>query len=172
MKVDLKLTGVDGVMDTLRSLPAEVVSKNGGPVKAALRKGARVILLQAQANLQAVTSNATASGERESTGLLKENLVVTRGKEPVGTRGERYLVRVRRKGYAGRSAGSGKRLQGVSTLKTAQLLEYGSVKQPPEPWLRPAFQARAREAIDTATRELVAGLDRVVKRLAAKNKGK
>lgn len=171
MRVDVKLTGADGVMDTLRSLPAEVVAKRGGPVKSALRKGARVILKQAQMNLQAVTSNATASGKRESTGLLLDNLVATRGKEPIGTRGERYLVRVRRKIYPGRSGRSGGG-KATTTLAAAQLLEYGSVKQPAEPWLRPAFQSRAREAIDTATRELVAGLDRVVKRLAAKNKGK
>ena len=38
MKVEFKLQGVDGVLATLQSLPAEVVSKRGGPVKAALRK--------------------------------------------------------------------------------------------------------------------------------------
>ena len=43
MKVDVKLTGVAGVLKTLSSLPAEVVSKRGGPVKAALAKGARFL---------------------------------------------------------------------------------------------------------------------------------
>jgi hypothetical protein len=33
MAVDLKVTGIDGVLDLLRKLPPEVVSKRGGPVK-------------------------------------------------------------------------------------------------------------------------------------------
>ena len=164
MKVDVDIKGLDGVLDTLRSLQKEVVSKRGGPVRAALRKGAMVIHRQELANLAAVTANATDEGVRESTGFLAKNVVVTRGKEPTGSKGEWYLVRVRRKGYPSR--------KGVSTLKTAQLLEYGSSKQPAEPWIRPAFLSRAREAIQTTERELLAGIDRIVRKLAAKNKGK
>lgn len=166
MKVDVDIKGLDGVLDTLRSLPAEVVSKRGGPVRAALRKGALVIHRAELANLAAVTANATDEGKRESTGFLAKNVVVTRGKEPTGSKGERYLVRVRRKRYPGRTG------KGVSTLATAQLLEYGSSKQPAEPWIRPAFESRAREAIQTVERELLAGIDRIVRKLAAKNKGK
>lgn len=166
MKVDVEIKGLDGVLDTLRSLPAEVVSKRGGPVLAALRKGAKVIDAQRRANLQAVTSNATDAETRESTGFLLKNLIVSRGKAPSGGNGERVLLRVRRKGYPGRSGKT------VSTLATANLLEYGSSNQPPEPWIRPAFLSRAREAIEKTERELLGGIDRIVKKLAAKNKGK
>lgn len=164
MKVEVNLTGVDGVLDTLKSLPPEVVSKRGGPVKTALRKAAVVIFKQAKANLQSVTANATEEDKRLSTGFLMQNLVVTRGKQPTTGKGERYLVRVRRKSYPNR--------KGVTTLKTAQILEYGSVKQTPEPWIRPAFESKAREAISTAEKELVKAIDRVVKKLAQQNKGK
>lgn len=166
MKVEMNLTGLDGVMETLRGLPPELASKRGGPVRAALRKGALVIHRQAVANLQAVTANATTTGERESTGLLKANVVVTRGKEPRGTKGERYLVRVRRKAYPNRAGKT------VTTLAAGQLLEYGSSKQPAEPWLRPAFEGRAREAINTVERELAAAVDRIVQKLARQNRGK
>lgn len=166
MKAELQLTGLDGVLETLKQLPPEVVSKRGGPVKSALRKGAVVILKQARANLQAVTNNATASEKKESTGLLLANLVATRGKPPAGENGERYLVRVRRKGYPRKGGGS------VSTQKTGVWLEYGTSEQPAEPWLRPAFQAKAEEAIRTIESELVKGVDRVVKKLATQNKGR
>jgi HK97 gp10 family phage protein len=165
MKVDLKLTGVNGVLETLKSLPPEVVSKSGGPVKAALRKGARVILNEAKRNLQRATANASTEGAIYSTGLLLKNLVVTRGKKPTGANGERYLVRVRRKSYQRKG-------KSVTTLATANMLEYGSAKQPAEPWIRPAFQAKAEEAIRTTEAELVRQVDRVVKRLAQRNKGK
>ena len=164
MKVEVDIKGIDGVLATLRSLPPEVVSKRGGPVKAALRKGAVVIFKQAQLNLYRSTANV-GTGDTEGTGLLLKNLVVTRGKEPTGTKGERYLVRVRKKSYRRKG-------QPVTTLKTGQLLEYGSVQQPAEPWLRPAFNAKASQAINTATTELVRGLDRVVAKLAQQNRGR
>lgn len=166
MKVEVKLTGINGVLDTLKQLPPEVVSKRGGPALAALRKGARVILNQEKANLQAVTANATESGKIESTGLLLKNLTVTRGKAPTEGKGERVLVRIRRKTYT-RAGG-----KPVTTLKTANLLEYGSSQQPAEPFIRPAFSAKAAEAISTVERELVKGIDRIVKKLAAQNRGR
>lgn len=163
--VEIKLSGLDGVLATLQALPAEVVSRRGGPAKAALRKGAIVILKQEKANLQAVTANTSDEGKRYSTGLLLKNLIASRGKAPTDGKGERYLVRIKRKSYARRGG------KPVTTLQTANLLEYGSSKQPAEPWIRPAFAAKAEEAIKTVERELVAGIDKIVKKLAAQNKG-
>lgn len=162
--VELKLSGLDGVLNTLQSLPKEVVSKRGGPVKSALRKGALVILREAKLNLAHSTSNLTEDGA-ESTGLLQKSVIASRGKAPIGVNGERYLIRVKRNTYTRKG-------KAVTTLKTAQILEYGSSKQPAEPWLRPAFQTKAREAISTVERELVKGIDRIVKKLAAANRGK
>jgi HK97 gp10 family phage protein len=151
--MEVKLTGVDNILSLLKSLPPEVVSKRGGPVKTALRKGAVVIFKQARSNLEAVTAGDV------STGLLVKNLVVTRGKAPTSGKGERYLVRVRRKSYQRKG-------KTVTTLKTAHLLEYGSSQQPAEPWLVPAFKARAAEAIRVTNVELIKAVDRVVKKLA------
>lgn len=161
MRFELKLTGVDGVIDTLRRLPPEVVSRNGGVVRSALRKGAVVILKQAQANLRQSTANQPSY----STGFLLANLVVTRGKPPTSGKGERQIIRVRRKNYPGRS-GKSTGNKATTTLKSAQILEYGSSQQPAEPWLRPAFSSRAEEAIRTVETELVRGIDRAVKKLA------
>ena len=78
--VELKVTGLDGVLDMLKKLPPEIVSKRGGPVRAALRKGALVIQKQEKANLQAIISGTNDEGERLSTGLLMDNVIVSRGK--------------------------------------------------------------------------------------------
>lgn len=160
--VEFKLSGLDGVLDTLKSLPPEVVSKRGGPVKVALRKGALVILREEALNLARVTNNLSTD-DAEGTGLLQKSLVATRGKAPNSGNGERYLVRVKRKTYVRKG-------KPVTTLKTAQLLEYGSEQQSAEPWIRPAFNAKAAEAIFTVERELIAGVDRVVAKLAQKNR--
>lgn len=164
MKAELKLTGLDGALATLKRLPPEIVSKRGGPVRAALRKGAVVLHKQALANLQTSLSNAP----QYSTGLLAKNVVVTRGKAPSSGNGERYLVRVRRKAYPEQRGAK----KTTTTIKTGQLLEYGSGRQPAEPWIRPAFASKAQEAIHTVERELVKGIDRVVRKLAQQNKGR
>lgn len=155
----MKLSGLDGVLALLKSLPPEVVSKRGGPVRQALRKGAVVIQKAAKQNLTSVTANASDEGKHFSTGFLQKNVVVTRGKEPTGTKGERYLVRVLRKSYKRKG-------QTVTTLKTGQLLEYGSSQQPAEPWLRPAFESKATQAIETTVSELNKSIDRIVKKLS------
>lgn len=163
MKVEFKLTGVEGVLKTLRELPPEIVSKRGGPVKLALAKGARVIRDEAKKNLRA----EIARGGDESTGLLEKNIIVSRGKQPIGGNGERYLVRVKRKTYE--KSGEGKP---VTTLKTAHLLEYGSQHQPATPWLRPAFAATRQKAVDVTITDLKSRIDKIVAKLAKENAGR
>lgn len=162
MKVDVNLRGMDGVLETLQSLPAEVVSKRGGPVKLALAKGARVIRAQAATNLRA----AIALGGERSTGNLEKRLVVTRGKRPLGGKGERYLVRVRKRNYIN--------ALGIKTnpLMTANLLEYGSSHQPATPWLRPAVAQKGEEAINVITADLKRRIDIIVKKQTQLNKAK
>ena len=157
----LELKGLDGVLRTLEQLPPEVVSKAGGPVKRSLRKGALVLLQEAALNLARATDNLSTD-DRENTGLLLKSLVVTRGKAVNGGNGERYLVRVKRVTYQRPGPTT-------TTLATANLLEYGSEKQPAEPWLRPAFAAKAQQAIQTVETELVKDIDRVVRKLARQN---
>lgn len=164
MKTFVDISGLDGVLQMLQQLPAEVVSKRGGPVKLALKKGATVIYKQADINLMLATQGMVADEKQYSTGLLRKNLIVSRGKEPLGSKGERYLVRVRRKSYPGRKG------EVTTTLKTAQILEYGSENQQPEPWIRPAFQSKAEEAIKTISDDLVSRLDKIVKKLSRQAK--
>ncbi|MCX5592799.1 hypothetical protein [Alcaligenes endophyticus] len=166
MKIEIGLRGMEGVLKTLQSLPAEIVTKRGGPVKLALAKGARVIRDQARENLRAITH-----GSDVATGLLESNVIASRGKPILGGNGERYLVRVRRKAYDGeklkRKENAGKR---VSTHKTASLLEYGSSHQPATPWLRPAVQMKAQTAINVITADLSRRIDVIVKKQAQINK--
>lgn len=165
MKVEMSLTGVDDTLRVLQSLPREIVSKRGGPVKLALAKGARLIRDQAIQNVRTVTA-----GSDESTGLLAKNIIASRGKQIFGSKGERYLVRVRRKAYdlqkIGKRDKAGKR---VTTHKTASLLEYGSEHQQATPWLRPAVQQRGAQAINVITADLNKRIQKVVRDLARKS---
>lgn len=162
MKIEVKLSGVDGVLATLQSLPAELVTKRGGPVKQALAKGARMIRDEAKKNIvRAIELNGA-----DSTGTTVSSVIASRGKPPTSGKGERYLVRVKKATF------TNARGQKTSTLMTANLLEYGSSHQPATPWLRPAVQAKGAEVIDAISRDLVRRIDLVVKKLANQNKGK
>jgi len=155
MKVEMKLSGLDDVLHTLQSLPPEVVSKRGGPVKSALARGARLLRDKAKQNLQA----AITQDRDESTGLLLQNIVASRGKPPIGSKGERYLVRVRSKIYVRQGK------ETVTTRKTASLMEYGSSHQPARPWLRPAVHHHGQQVIELVRTDLLRGIDRTVVKL-------
>lgn len=157
--VRFRLTGMDEALDLLKSLPPEIVSKKGGPVKLALRKGAVILRDEEKRNLQKVIK---ARGEDFSTGLLLANIVASRGKPPTFGKGERYLVRTRKKVYV-RNA---KKV--TTTLKTAHILEYGSEKQKPTPYIRPSFNAKKNEVVKVVTEDLVKRINRIIKKLAKK----
>jgi HK97 gp10 family phage protein len=163
LKMEMTISGADQIITLLKSLPAEVVSKGGGPVRSGLRKGARVIGDQAKANLVAVTSRAGRTGESYGTGFTASKVILKR-KKPFGTRGERYIVTVKPEAYPNTKSKFRKRP--IKANDIAYMLESGTSKQDAEPWMRPAFVAKAPEAISTATREVLAALERVVKRLA------
>lgn len=162
MKVELQIHGIDGVLSTLEALPAEVVRKRGGPVKLALAKGARLLRDQAKDNFR----RSVAQGGADSTETTVESIVASRGKAPVGTKGERQVVRVKRRSYINAKGAK------TTTLRAAQLMEYGSATQPARPWLRPAVQRRGSQIIDVVSEDLLKRLDQITKRLAAQNGGR
>ncbi|WP_414539973.1 hypothetical protein [Stenotrophomonas forensis] len=162
MKVELQIHGIDGVLSTLEALPAEMVSKRGGPVKLALAKGARLLRDQAKDNFR----RSVVQGGADSTETTVESIVASRGKAPVGTKGERQLVRVKRRSYINAKGAK------TTTLRAAQLMEYGSATQPARPWLRPAVRRRGSQIIDVVSEDLLKRLDQITKRLAAQNGGR
>jgi len=159
VKVEFTIVGIPGIIRTLNSLPAEVVSKKGGPVKAALAKGARLVRDEAKANLQRSINLRGA----DSTGTTVRSVIASRGKAPNDGSGERYLVRVKKRTFENAKGFK------TNTLMTANLLEYGSGHQAPTPWLRPAVSAKGKEAIDVMVSDLLRRLDVIVRQLAAKN---
>ena len=158
----MRVEGLEGVLDALRKLPPEIVSKNGGPVRSALRKAAVVIQKQAQANVQAIIDSPNAGGlPTESTGLLKANIVAQRVKPPRGTKGERFMIRARKKVYPGNG-----KWKKRTTAQIGALLEYGTEKRAPMPWMRSAFDTKKAEAVDTFTREIRQRIDAIIRKLS------
>jgi HK97 gp10 family phage protein len=160
----VRIEGLEGVMRSLQQLPAEVVSKNGGPVRSALAMAARMMRDATQAKLQAVIDQPNV-GEQppESTGLLKQNIVAKRGRLGRGEKGELYSVNVRRKSYPD---AKGKR---VTTPQVARLLEYGTEQRQPYPFIRPAFDENKGKVLTIFTSEINKKLVGIWKKLARQN---
>jgi len=160
--VSFEMHGLNGVYEALLRLPPEVVSKRGGPVKAAVRKAANVILKEQKLRLAATLTDP----EDVTTGFLLKNTTTRRGKMPAGVKGERYIVGPRRKVYPNRKG------KPVTTLKTASLKEYGSQHQKAEPYIRPAANAKAAEAIGVMSTDLASSVEKIAAKMLTQNKGK
>ena len=173
MKFEFDVQGLSGMLKTLESLPAEIVSRRGGPIKLALKKAAYVIRDEEERRFLAlVNQNKT----NETTGLLKGSFIVKRGRYSIDGKGEKYIVTVKRKVYSRslvsniKKLGSGK-VDVTTTLKTAQLFEWGSSHQPPRKFILPSFHAKAGEAVEVFKSELGRRIDVIVKKLAKQNQG-
>lgn len=170
MKLEVQLRGLDGVLETLKRLPPEVVSKKGGPVLASLRKGARVLVKQSRDNFRAAVAMPGKTGITDTTGFTEKQIVSKRRRMPSGQKGERIVVTVNPKPHP---TSKGKyRGRTIRANDIAFIMEAGNSKQPATPWLRPAFAAKSQEALRTVERDLVVRVDRIVKKLAAQNEGK
>ena len=159
-----KVIGLEGVMRSLQQLPAEIVSKRGGPVRSALQKAAKLIVAEEQSHLQRIIDAPNIDPNiAESTGLLKKNIVAKRGRLAGGEKGELYSVNIRRKSYPSTKG------KAVSTPQVARLLEYGTEKRPPMPFIRPAFEAVKGRVIPLFVSELQKKLAGIVKKVARQN---
>lgn len=166
MKVQVKVEGLTGVLDALKKLPPEVVSKNGGPVRKSLRAGAMVLVKQARTNFSAAVQQVGKTGITDSTGFTEKQIIAKRGK--VKAKGERQVVTVRGVPHPGGNIFRGRPIQANDI---AFLMEAGTSKQPATPWLRPAFAAKAQEAISTIERELPREIAKVARKLGLKTQG-
>lgn len=157
------IRGLDGILDALKALPPEVASKNGGPARVALAKGARVI--RDDARLRAP----------KDTGALAANIVMKRDGNPqrfganerytVGVRGGSLSTfsntkRNRRKGVVG------KKYEKQSSTYYWRFKEFGTKKMPADPFLRPAFESKKEEAMNVIASTLASGIERAAKKVA------
>lgn len=161
MKTEVAITGLDGVLDMLQKLPPEVVTKRGGPVRKVLRKAARLLQVEAKARFRVAVAEVGKTGITDTTGFTERQIIVRKGK--YRHHGERQVVTVR----YGQPHPGGKRLGGRTIFANdiAFIMEAGTSQQPATPWLRPAFAAKAPEAIALVERELPREIERIANKL-------
>lgn len=159
----IRIEGLAGVLDMLKSLPADIVSKNGGPVRTALRKGALLIQEQARDNIRRIIEEPNKGGIiSESSGALEESVQIKRRKLPGGLKGERY--------WAGVVRLSGKKLAKLAARKNeptsfyALFLEKGTERAVKHPFWVVAVEAKKDEFFKVFEEEIKKGLEKAVKK--------
>jgi len=163
MEMQMNISGLDNVLKTLQSLPPEVVSKRGGVVRQSLAAGIRVIQKEARKNLVRATSTSGKTNISYGTGLTAKNVVYKRKNMPNGIRGERLVMTVAYKRHP--LFTTQYRNKPIKFNDIAFMLEYGTVNQQAEPWLRPAFLAKKQEAYDKVQADLLKRIDKVTNKL-------
>lgn len=171
----VRIEGLRGVLETLKQLPPELVSKRGGPIAGAIRAALKPMQEEAQANIRAIVAEPNL-GEvpAESTGLLERNIVIARSSK-MEKNGETFRLRIRKKVYprdASKPKAKGRRDKRTTTPQVGRLLEYGTEKMRAKPWLRPAFETHRHGALDIFAQEMNTRIQRIVKKLERQNGAK
>lgn len=156
----VKVDGLDGLLKRLQAFPKEM-AKNGGPIRSALFKGAKIVKLAAQANVRAIVAEPNKDGSpTKSTGELEKRIVSSRQRNPRQRHpgaSEIYTVRVRRGKYA----------DGTPVSKVGKMHEFGTEEIKPSSWLRRAAADNKDAVFSTVSKELAAGIARVEKKVKA-----
>ena len=170
----VRIEGLENVLNVLRTLPKEIVSKRGGIILGSARVAAKIIRDQAKANIRAIVAEPNIGGRpTKSTGALENSLVITRSRTTGNAKGEAVIVKMKgskKRKYAG-SKKNKRRGRAGQTYETApptyygSILEKGSARMNPHPWMRPAFDSKKGAALQTFVTELNKRLEMTVKKL-------
>ena len=164
---------VDGLRESLKvleSLPSEMVSKRGGPVRRALAKAARTIRDPARTNLRSSLAQynpTTPDGQMIANSGLTAKNVITRLRRLKTEKGEWYTVTVAYKPHPNYPDNRYRGRQ-IKYNDIAFFVENGTSKQPARPWLRPAYEQNKEKAVQVFDQDLAQSLNILVAQLESK----
>lgn len=158
--IRLQVSGFRELGEKLRKIQAETAVKIAGRATSA---AARVVRNSAQGKaavsekahivkLQASDRGGQADGVLVQPGNLKKNIVVTKVKRQyLGSLTSAHLVTVR-----------GKKKDGYAA-RYGRLVEFGTVKMRPLPFLRPAFDENIQKALEAMKDTIAKGIEKASK---------
>lgn len=148
--------GLSELLETLKRLPPEIVSKSGGPVRAAARKAMQVMQRQAIENVKQIVQQPNKDGTTpRSSGTLESAVIVSRVKPKPGFTGEIYKLRVKARARAP---------NGQTAAKYGGVLEWGYEGVPAKPWMRSAFDSTKEQVVSVFEQELRKRIDAAAKK--------
>ena len=118
----------------------KLVGKNGGPLRQSLFQAAKVIEEEAERQVHVGQTVSSSRGDGSRGGFLRESIGKERVRKPeLIPANEAFWVRPNTKKY---------------DVWYWRFEEFGTVKRPPHPFLRPAFDLKAGEALSVFTNTL------------------
>lgn len=153
-RTTVEIEGLGPLLKRLEALPREISGKNGGPVRRALGRAARLVRDEVKKNAP------------KRTGRLEANIIAARVRDdrPPGV-SERFVVSVRGKRQRYGNTAENRRSGRVGEAFYWKFLEFGTQKRAATPFIQPSFAASAQAALDEFTRALGADLDKIVRKL-------
>jgi len=158
----VRIEGLDGLLDTLRRMPPELIKGARSPVAFGLRRGGNVIRDEARARAP------------KASGYMARNIVTRRMSARQRRRAgadEYFSVgipgRTRRYSNTKRNRGKGRVGQEYQFEGWAyywRFLEFGTKKMKAKPFLTPAAEAKGPEAAKVIAEQIREGIDRIAKR--------
>lgn len=134
MRMTVRAKGIEEIRNRLNMLPREVAGEH---LREVALEGAEVIRAEAEKNAR----------ERKVTGTLASDIHAEIAKESIGVR---VVVHIGpgKKGWYGRLVEMGHAIVRGRRKADKKIIGYA----PPHPWLRPAFDAKKREAQEVMIR--------------------
>lgn len=157
--VQFKINGVDSLLERMRALPVELRQK---PARSALGKAARVIREQARVN-------ALSIDDPETSRVIADN-IVQRYRGKYSKRTGDVMISVGVATERGRIPKGNPDDGSNGNTPHWHLQELGTEKMAAQPFLRPAADAKAGEAMNVFASELDKTLTRLARRLARAGK--
>lgn len=154
MEVRVEIHGLDQILRRIKALPPELGATRGGPLRKALRAGAKVIKDEAIAN--APESDEGSGGFPP--GRLKRSIRVRTERHPekLGAT-EAMIVDLRR---------GSRRNQKTDATRYGSYVELGTAKTDPQPFLRPAFDTKKHEALRVIVKAMEKAVTAAEKKLS------
>jgi HK97 gp10 family phage protein len=154
----VNITGLKELQQALNQLPLEIQKR---PLRSAVSAGAKVIVDEAK--------RLAPQGE---TGNLRKALYRYRSRSQSSRGQETFLVGVRKgkKNYV--DSAKNRRLNRVGKKYTVEgeayywrFIEFGTSKMPARPFLRPAFESKKNQAVETIKNRLAVAIENTAKKM-------
>lgn len=161
-----RIEGLDGLLETLRRMPPELIKGARSPVVFGLRRGANVIRDQARANAPKRTgAMAKSIATRRANARQRRKAKAATGADEYFTVG----IAPRRGKYSNtrRNRGLGRVGQSYDFDGWTyywRFIEMGTKRMPAKPFLSPAGEAKGPEAAKVIAEQIREGIDRIAKR--------
>lgn len=156
-EVSFKIDGIRELGHALKQLPPAVIGKKGGPLKSAMMTAMLPVLRDAQAKAP-VSMGHMIKGEFVPGGRLKRAIKRRRHTNPI-----KYDEIVGVGVFSGRSRSD------LLGAYYAPFVEFGTVKQPPQPFMRPAMEKNRQLIIKKFRTRLAQIIFKEAAKIGAKN---